>query len=136
MLTIKNMPNILHECTEADKTLLFIIGRPKDINVVVYHKDDSVLGLNVYWRLQDGSRCPISLIERTLAIGAIRAANTQLYFIVAFPKLKFSITNNKAYRNGKEILYVFLGRANGFFSVRPSSILIVYKKGESEYIKT
>ena len=115
MLTIKNMPNILHECTEADKTLLFIIGRPKDINVVVYHKDDSVIGLNAYWRLQDGSRCPISFIERTLAIGINRAANTQMYFIVAFPTLKFTITNNKAYRNGKEILYVFLGKTSGYF---------------------
>jgi len=136
MITIKNMNNILHECAEADKTLLFIIGRPKDINVVVYHKDDSVIGLNAYWRLQDGSQCPISFIERTLAIGIRRAANTQLYFIVAFPTLTFTITNNKAYRNGKEILYVFLGKTAGFFSVRPSSIQIQYKGGDLEHINT
>lgn len=139
MISIEHMPNFLHECHEADSTILFIIGRPKDANVVCYSLDESSLGIKVYWRLVNGSKYPISFIEKSLAIGVHAVTledGSKKYNIVSFPQLHFTVNDRKAYRKNKQIQFVFCGPPNGFFQIRPKQLLIRYTNGDTETIDT
>jgi|TARA_B110000208_G_scaffold92393_1_gene116245 hypothetical protein len=134
------MPNLLKECREADCKIMFIIGRPKDANVVCYSLDDSCLGIGIYWRLINGSNYPISLIEKSLAIGVCAVTlkdGSKKCNLVSFPQLHFTVKLKKAYRNNKQIQFVFCGPpSGGFFNIRPAQLFIRYTNGETEIIDT
>ena len=140
MISIKHMPNLLKECFEADSNVMFIIGRPKDANVVCYSSDDSSLGIKVYWRLVNGSKYPISFIEKSLAIGVHAVTledGSKKCNLVSFPQLHFTVKLRKAYRNKKQIQFVFCGPPpDGLFQIRPKQLFIRYTNGETEIIDT
>ena len=140
MISIKHMPNLLKECFEADSNVMFIIGRPKDANVVCYSSDESCLGIKVYWRLINGSNYPISFIEKSLAIGVHAVTlkdGSKKCNLVSFPQLHFTVKLRKAYRNKKQIEFVFCGPPhNGLFQIRPKQLFIRYTNGETEIIDT
>jgi hypothetical protein len=147
-MDIGRMPNLLHECREADCKIMFIIGRPKDANVVCYSLDDSCLGIGIYWRLINGSKYSISLIEKSLALGvrpvtmgdgnwAKALGTVKKFYIVSFPQLHFAVNDRKAYRNKKQIEFIFCGPpSGGFFNIRPAQLFIRYTNGETEIIDT
>jgi hypothetical protein len=134
------MPNLLKECVEADSNVMFIIGRPKDANVVCYSSDESCLGIKVYWRLINGSNFPISFIEKSLAVGVHAVTmedGNKKCNLVSFPQLHFTVNDRKAYRNKKQIQFVFCGPpSGGFFNIRPAQLFIRYTNGETEIIDT
>ena len=140
MISIKHMPNLLKECFEADSNVMFIIGRPKDANVVCYSSDESCLGIKVYWRLINGSNFPISFIEKSLAVGVHAVTmedGNKKCNLVSFPQLHFTVKLRKAYRNNKQIQFVFCGPpSGGFFNIRPAQLFIRYTNGETEIIDT
>jgi len=140
MISIKHMPNLLKECFEADSNVMFIIGRPKDANVVCYSSDDSSSGIKVYWRLVNGSKYPISFIEKSLAIGVHAVTmedGNKKCNLVSFPQLHFTVNDRKAYRNKKQIQFVFCGPPpNGLFQIKPKQLFIQYTNGETEIIDT
>mgnify|MGYP006138011519 FL=1 len=140
MISIRHMPNLLKECVEADSNVMFIIGRPKDANVVCYSSDESCLGIKVYWRLINGSNFPISFIEKSLAVGVHAVTmedGNKKCNIVSFPQLHFTVKLRKAYRNNKQIQFIFCGPpSGGFFNIRPAQLFIRYTNGETEIIDT
>jgi len=139
-MDIDRMFNLLHECREADSNVMFIIGRPKDANVVCYSSDSSSLGIKVYWRLINGSKYPISFIEKSCAIGVFAVTledGSKKCNLVSFPQLHFTVKLRKAYRNKKQIQFVFCGPPhNGLFQIRPKQLFIRYTNGETEIIDT
>ena len=140
MISIKHLPNLVKECCEADSNVMFIIGRPKDANVVCYSSDDSSSGIKVYWRLINGSNFPISFIEKSLAVGVHAVTmedGNKKCNLVSFPQLHFTVKLRKAYRNNKQIQFVFCGPpSGGFFNIRPAQLFIRYTNGETEIIDT
>ena len=66
MSVIEKMPYILSRCKGYDPCVLFVVGRPQDVVCYICEKETIV----PYWRMQDGSKMPLSYFENlVLAVG-------------------------------------------------------------------
>mgnify|MGYP006073587479 CR=1 FL=1 len=119
---IENMPDILKRCKQYDPNVLFVVGRPKDCNVVCYVLENEII--KPYWRMEDGSKVEASYFEKLVL--AVEQREGQSFNIVSLPHIVFTLTGGDVFYSEKNISFVFLGRPKHFFSPVPSHIILKY----------
>tara|TARA_B100000780_G_C20778978_1_gene309323 strand:- start:122 stop:517 length:396 start_codon:yes stop_codon:yes gene_type:complete len=129
MSKIENMSDILVRCKRYDPGVLFVVGRPKDGNVVCYIREKGTIV--PYWRMQDGSRVEPSYFEKLVL--AVTKGDGQ-FNIISLPDIIFTLSAGAAHYSDKTIAFVFLGEPKRFFNPSPSYIIIKYTDHSSEKI--
>jgi len=125
---IENMPYILQRCKQYDSNVLFVVGRPKDYNVVCYGLENE--SITVYWRMQDGSRVEASYFEKLVL--AVEQGECQSFNIVSLPHIVFTLVDRDVYYSERNVSFVFLGHPKHFFSPVPSYIILKYTDNSFE----
>lgn len=125
---IENMPDILRRCKQYDPNILFVVGRPKDSNVICFRLDNE--SITAYWRMEDGSRVEISYFEKLVL--AVERQSEQKFNIVSLPHIVFTLTGGDVYHSARNVSFVFLGRPKHFFSPIPSYIILKYTDNSFE----
>jgi len=129
MSLIENMPEILRLCRRDDPDVLFIVGRPKNGNVICYKLENETIV--PYWRLENGEKMETSYFEKLVL--AVEKSDGQFY-IVGLPEIRFTLTASGVHHSDKTIAFVFLGEPKRFFSPSPLYIIIKYTDGSTQKI--
>jgi len=136
MSSIKDMPSIVDNCRKLDTSILLVIGRKKDVNVICYRINNDIV--EPYWRMQDGSEVSATYIEKKFALNVqstkTKCGNIQ-FNLVGAPHIPFSLDGMLTIHNNKVVHYVFMGERRGFFDQTPSYIIIQYIDNTSKKIK-
>ena len=129
MSAIENMPEILRLCLRDDPDVLFVVGRPKDGNVICYTVENETIV--PYWRLENGEKMETSYFEKlVLAV----EKNDGQFNIIGLPAIRFTLTASGVHHADKTIAFVFLGQPKRFFSPSPSYIIIKYTNKSTQKI--
>lgn len=130
MTDIENMPDILYRCKKYDPNILFVVGRPKDRNVVCYALENEII--SPYWRMEDGSKVEVSYFEKLVLV--VERHSEQKFNIVSLPDIMFTLTGGDVYYSARNVSFAFLGRPKHFFSLIPSHIILKYTDNSFEKI--
>ena len=129
MSTIENMPEIRRRCLRDDPDVLFMVGRPKNSNVICYRLENETI--IAYWRLENGEKMETSYFEKLVL--AVEKSDDQFY-IIGLPEIRFTLTASGVHHSDKTIAFVFLGEPKRFFSPSPLYIIIKYTDGSTQQI--
>jgi len=124
------MPDILQRCKQYDPNVLFVVGRPKDSNVVCYSIENEII--KPYWRMQDGSKVETSYFEKLVL--SVEQCAEQQFNIVSLPRIVFTLVGGDVYCSEKNISFAFLGCPKHYFSLVPSYIILKYTDNSFEKI--
>ena len=135
MSSPKDMPTIVDTCRKIDPSILLVIGRKKDANVICYRMNNNIV--EPYWRMCDGSEVGASYLEKKFALTVQnKTVGGKVQFnLVGAPQILFSLNGLATVHNNKVVHYVFMGERRGYFDQRPSYIIIQYLDKTSETIQ-
>ena len=135
MSSPKDMATIVDTCRKIDPSILLVIGRRKDANVICYRINNNII--EPYWRMADGSEVGASYLEKKFALNVqskLTTCGKRQFFLVGAPHIPFSLDGLSTVHNNKVVHYVFMGERRGYFDQTPSYIIIQYTDNTSEKI--
>ena len=129
-----HMPTIVDTCRKIDPSILLVIGRKKDSNVICYRMNNNIV--EPYWRMSNGSEVHASYLEKKFALNVQNktVCGKVQFNMVGAPQILFSLNGLTTVHNNKVVHYVFMGERRGYFDQRPSHITIQYIDNTSKTI--